>query len=261
LKIRVYAGNSAHHQFHATAFVEGLAANGIKAKIHDFTNYQPSTLAVFWSHRKKMIIENQRSNGDDYLVMECGYLGDREKNISLGFNGLNGHATFPHLDEARGRSWYPQIKPWRPAGDYYLITAQVPGDENLADCRDYAGWLRSLPQTFNGLPVLIRYHPKGAVQGVKHQAIDGDLADNIAGAAGVWTWSSNSAVDALLAGKPVTTHSDGSICRIYTAKSINCQVPEPNRQRMVDQLASYQWTTAEIRNGAAWAALGSSKYD
>ena len=79
------------------------------------------------------------------LVMERGYLGDRNAWVSLGWDDLNGQANFYNKYVAADRwdkYWRDQMKPWKTDGDNILICGQVITDQSLNDCDDYKTWLR-----------------------------------------------------------------------------------------------------------------------
>jgi len=254
VKIRIFA-KLKHQTTYLESFAQGLRAHGHDATVEGHSGYQPCDLAVFWGHRFESIIEGQRSRNLDYLVMECGFLGDRLEHIGLGFNGLNGNATFyPVDDDSRGREFHDLIKPWQDDGDYYLICGQVMGDASLAGV-DYVPWVQSLPRCVDGVPVLFRPHPKGAHHMVTaHPYTSASLADDLAGARAVWTWNSNSGLDALLAGVPVVAFDRGAMYWHEAAHTIG-ETVKPDRVAMVNRIAWCQWTWDEIERGIAWDHL------
>lgn len=247
-----------HQVIWATAFLEGLARHGITGHIETPNQYHHADLSVMWSYRHKALMETGKANGCDSLIMERGFVGDRQENTALGFNGLNGNATFVYQGDKseRGRRFYDLIQPWKnPAeGDYYLICGQVLGDMSLANCPDYPAWLASLPRQHKSKPVRFRPHPVGFSYEVPHSHTQGTLAEDLAGARAMWCWNSNSAVDALLAGVHTVTFDKGSVVYEYTAHDLQTTVT-PARVHMVNALASAQWQCAEIASGEAWEHL------
>lgn len=254
--VRIYAREKAPHQINtARAFKEGLKRHGIESTIENPMNYTQSDLAVVWGMRQERVIRCQREEKSDFLVMENGYLGDRLQNPSLGFNGLNGYADF-YADDVpsdRGEKWAHLIKPWKDGGDYYLICGQVLGDASLEGV-DYIGWLHSIPQEHAGKPVKFRPHPVGFGYTVAHTVTQGSLAHDLDHAAGVITFNSNSAVDALLAGVPVVVSDKGSMVYHDVGHTLD-DWKRPDRRKIVDRLAYCQWTHDEISQGLAWDHL------
>lgn len=259
MEICIYARRDMNHQIvWSDAFAEGLARHGVKCYRETPGVFRQADLAVMWSYRHTLLMETARHNGCDCLIMERGYLGDRTESASLGYNGLNGRATFVYTGypKARGEEYYPLVQPWRTGNDqYYLICGQVLGDMSLTECPDYPAWLATLPTEYQGKPVLFRPHPVGLAYDVPHEHTTGATLDaDLAGAIAMWCWNSNSAVDALLAGVPVTVFDQGSVAWPYAAQDIKTLVYR-DRLKMVDALASAQWKVAEIASGEAWEHL------
>lgn len=258
VKIGIYA-SMRHHNQYLGYFAEGLRAHGIDVSVQRVDDYQPCDLAVMWGHKFDLVIDAQHSCGGDYLVMECGYLGDRLENLSLGFNGLNGHATFIHPeapDSSRGEQFYHLIQEPSDRAEYYLICGQVLGDASLAGV-DYPRLVYNLPRQFNGLPVYFRPHPLDrGYQITDHEICPHQpLNEALRRAAQVWIYNSNSGVDAILAGTPVAAFDRGAMCWNY---STHCVMDPPqlgDREAMVNELAWCQWHIEEIRNGTAWECL------
>lgn len=236
-------------------------ADGLRALGHEpiCTHGTPSTKHVaVWGWRMGQVLRNQ---GKEVLVMERGYLGDRFKNTSLAWNGLNGRGTFApdNTDPARFNEQFA-MKPWKQGGDYALIFGQVPGDASLQG-RDMMPWYEQAAEEAKayGLPVKFRQHPlalkKVGVQKVRGAiASTGSLEDDLNGAAVAITWNSNSAVDAVLAGVPTVTMDEGSMAWGVTAHEIG-KVVRPDRTDWASALAWKQWTADEIRSGAALVGL------
>jgi hypothetical protein len=259
MKIEIHARPDMGHQVQwATAFLDGLARHGITSRITKPTEYGDADLHVMWSYRHTDLMNAVSGRGGDCLIMERGFLGDREENTALGFNGLNGHATFVYAGDPaeRGLAWHHLIRPWPvlDLADHYLICGQVLGDMSLANCPDYPAWLATLPVEHAGLPVRFRPHPVGMAYEVPHAVTRGSLADDLTDCRAMWCWNSNSAVDALLAGVPAATFDQGSVAWNFTAHDLE-QTMMPDRKNMVDMLASAQWKMAEIASGEAWEHL------
>ncbi|MEQ8504625.1 MAG: hypothetical protein RIB80_04815 [Rhodospirillales bacterium] len=71
------------------------------------------------------------------------------------------------------------------------------------------------------------------------------------------TWTSNAAVDALLAGVPVFCTGDCAASVMGRSDPINIEYPyyPDNRYEWAATLAANQWTLDEIASGMMWAAL------
>lgn len=113
-----------HQESGARALQAGFKRHGISAEISTPLNYRHSDLISIWGVRQEHILHAQKHSGGDTLVMEQGYMGDRLEWLSLGFNGLNGHADFgqaPGSDD-RGRRFYDHLQPWHESGKVYIIS-------------------------------------------------------------------------------------------------------------------------------------------
>jgi len=239
----------------------GLKAHGINPLWRRRHQWEPADLAVIWGHRMPHIIRGQKRIGQDYLVMELAYFGDRRRVfVSLGFNGLNGHAEFL-AKGMPGDRWAKHgvpVSPWKEGGDYILVMGQVTGDASLATCPDYPGWLREACEKAKayGLPVRYRPHPlQRSAEQHPAEVLGGSLEEALAGAAAVIAWNSNSLVDAVLAGVPVIAGDRGSMAWPVAAHEIGADLIRPDRTQWLHDLAYCQWTHAEIASGEAWAHI------
>jgi hypothetical protein len=259
----IYSGGAAHQEQHAQAMRAGLARHGIRARIERPGNALTADFAVCWGWR---IGQRLRELGRPVLVMERGYLGDRFAWTSLGWNGLNGHATFRAPDDggARFRAHHAaQLQAWRgAAGQFVLLLGQVPGDASLRGL-DLSAWYADQAQrarAATGLPVRFRKHPVAAARGYVQRvpgadAIGGELQHALGSAAWAVTFNSNAAVDAVLAGVPTVATDAGSMAWPVTQRAIG-DASEPDRAAWLSRLAWCQWTAAEIASGEAWATVG-----
>jgi hypothetical protein len=200
------------------------------------------------------------------LVFERGYVGDRFAWTSAGWNGLNGRARFPAVDDGgeRWRLHFGELeRPWRypGGGEYALLVGQVRGDSSIAHV-DIERWYREAAAAlarFN-LPVLFRPHPveihrncASRVDGVPN--LHGSLADALAQAAVAATFNSNVGVDAAVAGVPVITCDDGAMARPVSAQGLQAALGAPDRSAWLARLAWCQWSYEELTSGAAWDFL------
>jgi len=239
-----------HHITHREAVEVGLRRHGVQG--------QYPNVVICWGWRTGA---QHRKAGRDVLVLERGYVGDRFQYTSIGWNGLNGLATFPDYPGdggARFRSLGVPLQPWRPSGEYVLLVGQVHGDAALRG-RNLAGWYVAAAKAATaeyGLPVRFRPHPLevrrlGVVRTVAGTQQDtGPLQDTLARAAVVVTWNSNTGVDGLLAGKPVVAAGDGAMAAPLAARELGGRC-DPDREAWAHALAWKQWTLDEIRSGDA----------
>ena len=261
MKIACYHNGAQHQKEAMESFVNGLKLHGIDANSLAAQFYEPTDLAVVWGHRAVHIVNGQRSVGKHYLVMERGYIGDRFQWTSLGFDGLNGRAAFPKIDDGLKRwnaNFAQYLKPWRTVeGNLAVIMGQVPGDCSLELMAvDFPLWVMTIAKSLRRdvyAPVF-RPHPQRdtmKVAGVP--VIAGTLEAALEHAALVVTWNSNSGVDAILAGVPVYAADPGSM--VYDISSCNFVPVRPDRSSWCQKMSYTQWSWKEIDTGEAWEAV------
>lgn len=252
MRVDVVARPEAPHQVeHAAAMRAGLDRQGVCGDVVNGPNKVRSETVVCWGWA---IGQQLHRAGHNVMVMERGYIGDRMRWTSLGWNGLNGRAKFPEAPDdggARFREHFPgALKPYNTFGLYVLLIGQVPGDASLngLDLEPwYAQQARAAAVTW-GLPVRFRPHPVALEHGYGASVAGcetdtGPLDEALAGAACVITWNSNAGVDALLAGKFVTVADRGSMA---------WGVMEHEREAWAHALVWRQFTIEEIASGFAW---------
>jgi hypothetical protein len=195
--------------------------------------------------------------------MERGYLGDRFAWTSLGWNGLNGRATWADdsdkSSERFEKNFGHLVKPWRHHGNgYALIVGQVPGDMSL-DGIDMGSWYVDAARAMKerGYDVKFRPHPEaerhGLISGpLREYRIGGSLEDALAGAAVVASMNSNTGVDATLAGVPTIVCDQGSMAWPVAAHGLDSELVTPDRSDWFRSMAWRQFTLEEITSGEAW---------
>ena len=238
----------------AKRFQSGLVRHGIESLVVSASLFYACDLAVFWGHRQKEIINHQRKNGAHYLVMERGYIGDRFKWTSLGFDGLNGRAKFPDIFDGLHR-WLKHFQeleqPWQAKyANVALIMGQVPGDASIEGV-DFVEWATRKAHLLRkeGWIVMFRRHPQCRNMELPlTMNMPGDLQDALKNACKVFTFNSNSGVDAIMAGVPAMADDAGSM--IYGLDGGYF-----DRKPWEQKMSYTQWTEGEIERGEAWEAL------
>lgn len=269
MRAAVYAGPAEHQRAHSHAMATGLRRHGIEVEF--FTQLDTAGKADFyctWGWRNGKRIHDA---GGRVLVMERGYLGDRFTWTSLGWNGLNGRATF-HTD-GRGSERFDKhfaqfVKPWRDDGQgYALIVGQVPGDMSIAHL-DAREWYREAAHTMlgRGYQPKFRPHPQAVAKGLSsgdlpsYRLGGGTLQEALEGAAVVVTMNSNTGVDAVLAGVPTIVCDRGAMAGPVAAYGLDAELVTPDRTEWFSRLAWTQFTLDEIESGFAWECAGAAFY-
>ena len=218
---------------------------------------------TFWSMKKYEIVEKCVNADIPMLVAEMGFLGDREQNVSLGWNGINGNADFcnSNVNSERSKQWKNLISPWHESKEYILLLGQVNGDYTLKNIplrlkNLYPSISKSLMKTY-GLPVLFRPHPKWdcPVPSWMQRTTNKSLKEDLSKAYLAVAWSSNSLVDAVMSGTPALALDPISMAWDVAIHNIGETPSLPCRQDWLNKLAYSQWTLEELEQGLFWETL------
>lgn len=241
----------------------GIAVHGVE--IARFDDGKPNgDFAVVWGWRKGMRLRAEGFH-KPILVMERGYIGDRTFWTSLGWDGLNGRARFTDVsDPERFAEHHSRFfRPWKDIGDYALLVGQVRGDTALIGVDIFSWYNRTAAALVDmGWQVRFRQHPREIERHFDPTPIEGteystsSLEEDLRGAALAVTYSSNTGVNAVMAGVPVHVEDVGSM--VYDIASHDLGVVRPDRSGRLDRLAWCQWSRAEIEDGSAWEIVRQS---
>ena len=218
-----------------------------------------------------------------FLVSEAGYIGNRNKYYSIGFNGLNGRADFNNVGMPSERFDKLNIKlknTWKPNGNI-LFCLQIPSDAAVNHLQ-YEDLIQNTIQkilTFSHKNIILRFHPKYnkskrshgnllhdiACELSKHEKINisnnKSLQDDFKNTSCMVTVNSNSGVDALISGIPSIVLDEGSM--IWDISSTDLSkvdtikpVPDNVRLQKLYDIAYAEWNTEEIANGDPFKHLG-----
>ena len=227
--------------------------------------YDPSAdVHIFWGLRRQHY-QDALAGGKPFIVVERGYLGDRISQwFSVGVGGLNGLANFntSKVTPARFKTlWEPLMQPWRHDGEYALVMGQVPGDASLYGQNIDSWAMLACGQAKRAYSaVFYRHHPDIRPKDRPDFGVplmQGDLKEAIENAKVVITYSSNTAVDAVMAGVPAVSTIPGSMAWEVTSHNIEDPLIYPDREEWAAKLAYSQWSLAEIREGKPWLHLRS----
>ena len=256
MQLSIIASRSSPHQNeHAIALMSGLERHGHKSKIVNAPYQADDGIVACWGWRMGQVLAEA---GRRVLVMERGYIGDRFSWTSLGWDGLNGRAKMPEIDDpTRFNRHFSNLLEDRKAGeDYVLLIGQVPRDAALGG-RDLSQWYLDTAgdcKRVYGLPTVFRPHPKapsGSYPGGLLMASE-DLVKQMSRAAAVVTYNSNTGVEATLAGLPTIAFDEGSMAWDVTAHELG-DTYQGDRQSWANRMAWKQWSMDEIANGTALA--------
>ena len=196
-----------------------------------------------------------RREGRDWYYIDNSYFDRcREVYFRVTRNALQRSGTEPS-DGERFKALEIEPKPWRARGEHILVCPQ--SDEFMRTVAEYPGdWLaetvRELRST-TGREVRVRAWNRNK------KAWYASLPEDLKGCHALVTYSSASAISAMLAGVPAICTGDDCISRPATAREIS-QIESPvmndgARLQVLRAAADGQWTVDELRHGIAWKSL------
>lgn len=221
-------------------------------------------------------LKQAQARGRTFYYADNGYFlpGKKEGNyFRVTKNALqhDGSGELPrpyHMARERWARLGLEIKPWRTDGGHVLVCAPA---RLFAATFGFSAdeWLRLTLKTLgkytkrelrvrakikfdDGLPYsLVERDGQLTASGITR------FADDLAGAWALVTHSSNTAVDALLAGVPVfcTARCGASAMASNDLREIERPRTDGDRLHWARVLANRQWTLAEMRDGTCWRML------
>lgn len=241
------------------AFKAGLEEHKVDVRVTDCDDYDNEDLVVQWGIRNQKLI----SKSKNYLILERGYVGDREEYTSTGFNGLNGRGYSPRppeelTDRVVNLACKNMYAIGQGRGKYILVLGQVPSDMSVKPVnynkwlQDKVMWLRKeYPE------ILIRYRPhpldkEPFIPDLVNEVSEGrTVGEDIINAVFTVSLSSNAGVDSLLMGKLVMTDSDVSMVKRFDRRLYS----GGERMEWFNNICYRQWTIEEMASGQAWEHL------
>lgn len=251
-----------HQQRHGEALAAGFRRHGITPNFGKWMRDAPADIHIIWGWKQPGIIRMAHQRGERVLVMERGFLPDRMQWCSLGWDGLAGRGKYAPAGD-NGQRWETYFsglrKPWKVENDgYVLLIGQVPGDAALRGMA-LQPWATGVCEKLRQAGYAVRYRPHPIMtargdtfcpQGA--MLTRRELQDDLAGAAACVTYSSTTAVEAVLAGVPTVAIDEGSIAWPVTSHDLDDLFYRSGRRQWCHDLAWRQWTIDELAAGAAW---------
>ena len=260
------------------AFAEGAPNCGVFVDTSAYIKCDVLVIFGWVKYVYKKSYEKQRlmdAHNGPVIVLERGYL-DRENYFAAGFGGINGRADFRNYNVPRNR-WDRlclELKPWIKGGDYVLVCGQIAHDVAVQDS-NHLDWCRETVKTIRkmGYDVRFRPHPlmirqakkgRGFAYDVNCEQTTGSLERDFAGAMAVVTQSSNTGVEAVIAGIPtIACDQSMTMTRGVSGRSL-LDLADPvksDREKWAHRLSYAQWTREEFRSGLAWRHLSGDMGD
>lgn len=165
------------------------------------------------------------------------------------------------------------LEPYRKTGKHVLLVCQVPLDDSLrrASMTEWIGDSARKIRSLTDRPIHVRLHPgtdfsfvsetESVLMGIRKARLlpirGKPIAEDLRNCWACVTYSSSSAIDALIAGVPPICMSPASIAFGLCSNSLqDVNAPlEPKREAWFRDLAYAQWSIEEIEQGRPWMHL------
>ena len=257
-----------------SAFEQGVQHLGHTAHDNDLN----ADVAVIWSvlwygrmAKNKTVWDHFTKQGKPIIVLEVGAL-KRNTTWKVAIGGINNEAHFGHTtnnDNARLTSLGVTIQDWKDTKDTnsIIICGQHQASHQWRNMPPVSDWISNTIREIRqhtDRPIKVRSHPRypfsfnktGAnVKESVPKRIDivqdfYDFDAELSTAHCVVNWSSNPAIEAVLAGVPVFTGPD-SLAHAVANHSFDTieTLVKPNRQQWANDLAYTEWHVDEIALG------------
>ena len=261
-----------HQRKYTDLAIKGLINQGLKY-IGTFTmnTAMPLPKADFyitWSlklHQKNTHWEALAKSGKPIMVLERGFLGNRENWLMVGWNGINNRADYCNksiTNNSRFSQFQHLMKPWNPVkNNIVLITGQLPWDTTVSNVNIHEWYDKTIKELINkGKQVWYRPHPLLDRQPYHNNLIakyitQEPLETTLEHVSACVTYSSNSGVSAMLQGIPATCADEYSMIWNIARHDLEDLNYQPDREQWAAQLAYCQWNLKEIENGDFWTTL------
>lgn len=237
------SANIGWHDRWADAFAAGLRRAGIEYRNSRSGARSGEGVPLLLGTTMWRAIE---TDGGPYILVDRCSFGDKDRNVSLVWNGhgrRGDHKVPAEPDGARwGRSGLP-MKPWRRGGKRVVLCGQTetysphyPTPETwYVKVRHVCTHFRAHPDGYNptNLPTVTDWR-------------DTKLAV---------TLNSSVGVQAVLDGVPTVTMDEGAMAWDVTSHDLEAPLVTPDRAPWCRWLAYTQWSDDEVRDGTPWEQL------
>lgn len=193
-------------------------------------------------------------SGQDYYYADNAFFDQfRGTYFRVGKNRLQ-HDGFGVSDGSRFKKLGLKLHPWRVTGQHILLCPQ--SDHFMRVAVGYPGaamgWLRD---TMSELRKYTNRELRVRLWDRDKRKLAAELPDALRGAWALVTYSSGSAISAILSGVPAISTADCIARRMCGDLSTIENPLMPERQDWANIVADQQWTLDEFRDGTAWRML------
>ena len=222
------------------------------------------------SEFRKQVWDHCRVNNIPVLVLEVGGL-IRNKTWKFGINGINASGIFNHKNSPPGRfeKFRLEVKPWIKNDGYIVICAQNENSGAWTEGSMTSWVLKTISQIrkYTDRNIIIRPHPRAALslppienvlyippKFIGHDTCDFNNA--LKHACAIISYNSNPAIEAVLNGIPVFTHSSSLCWEVSNPDFSTIEDPIlPDRTQWLNDIAYTEWFQNEIEDGIPWKRL------
>ena len=195
------------------------------------------------------LLKEIRARGEPYIFFDRAYFmgGTYSDQIRLTLNAYQKHWMDTDAETGRLKRWGVALEPWRPAGEFVMV---VPPSRAVQSLFGIEGWLEKTLESLRGCVRRIVVSPKDD----RHKS---PLRERLEGCHAVLTWTSNVAVEAIVAGVPAFVSKESAAWPVASdIAALDLENPRrPDRERWAASLAWGQFTVDEIAGGLAREVL------
>lgn len=260
-----YEAQSLRSRQIASAMAEGATRAGIAAELVQDWAPRPGVdvgLAYGWGHPETF--RQYRDGGRHFVHIDLGWWQRKPDGRPLdGYHKVVVDARNPAPDiisggAARFQGLGIKIAPWRESGRHIVLAGMSEKSAGTWGFRalEWEQLTIDLLRKLTSRPIIYRPKPSwpGArpIQGVGFSGGAEPIEKALDGAHALVAFNSNTAVDALLAGVPISV-STGPCLKLSTALA---EIEHPRRpegrEALMEAIAWQQWSIEEMRIGACW---------
>ena len=217
---------------------------------------EPDGAAAFYgvTAATKPLWEQAKAEGRDWYYIDNAYFDPYRGTYFRATKNRLQHPGVGRSDGKRFAALDLEVRPWRKRGRHIVLAPQ--SDEFMAVCAGYRGrWVDdAIGELYRCTERELRVLPWNRDKAMWYAGLPANLVDCWA----LVTYSSASAISALLAGVPaICTATDCIVAPICGAALGNVEMPPMPQDRMSSfwLIADQKWTLDEMRSGLAWGML------
>ncbi len=250
----VVGQRSTNREARSYRVVEALGRQ-LRAKEVDrnFSSLPPVDLYIQWGYRLTPALRTVVDQRKPFVIIDLGYFEDRNKCLSISFNGFHGLSMPPEQLPEASRPC-PVLKPWRTRGqgDFVYVYGQLPGDRSMRGLDPEPLMFRMAQDASAALgkPAKQRRHPKLSNN---WQAAEKTLEKTFDETYAAVTYTSTAAVASVCAGIPTVARH--LACPAAPVAAEGYGIWTPYRGDWLHDLSYRNYRYREMRQAANYIRL------